>query len=1455
MAKNYSNKNRKRKALIAMLCALSVTCTGLAAACAPTDKEDEPSTAITAKEDNQVLKNGNFEHYDVPDKAIHLIKNVNNWTLGGDTSVKSGIINVADGWDKLTDEGLKETLDYNNDLSSDNEDYVNYNSMRSRDIPYKDVYSAMLDDDKVGDSWINKHDGGYEGYFGIQGNETDGYTWNGKEASKIDGEFYIKDGDGNFTKLIRKELTANPQTHWGEFEANDDGTYSFGGKAAYKDGDGRYYFNEDLETDPVGNVLMLHNAGTDTLNNGLHQYYTSSTVTLEAHTAAEISLWVKTSELRFNKGYQATADEEDKGAYIEVIQSVAGNSIDSFSIKAINTENIIASANGKETTAQNGWVQYTVYINACDFANTTVQLRLGLGGAENNEKVTGYAFFDDVQVKKYRELEGTDTECTYKDHKAEITTNGTSCTLTSEEDDRIFYTDVTTKGNKDLHTHDFRYLIDLASDKGIGNNYSPVVFGISNVEVGLTVEEDSKGVKYAAAEDFSVNGVGKKTQSGLKLPKDLKDKPRPTSDDVITVFDKNHTFNGKYAKLLNNLTGENGAPDGNGNTFVTFSAWGAPYTATISDTAFTVPKASADGKNGYLLVSFWVKTSDMDGGTAATVKIYEYEDAAKKTVNEDSVQTLTIDTTDKTTDFEKDKDIYNGWVQCFAFVKNDVKDDTNTDRTFYIDFSFGTTEITTATSFESGYAAIANLQTLVINEDIYNLASAGDDTAVFSFAKDAAKDEGSKFDEATGTDDINNGIALPNNYKGTNGANVLGSATDKTVNAGLINKDVFGDSSSAMSQTEKERILSSFTDGTLNWENAFGENCYQPLIIINSLRQYAAKANANKDTFNNGKYYTKKADGTFEQVKENATFDENETYYTLTDVANYGFIGSDKTVSSNGREVISVRVKVTGDAEAFIYLVDSDDTENVLSFTTPAYTFRYDEEGNVLDCELDEDWTAAEHRGHIVYTLREDGLYEDKDGKLYANLYNLVKSYKDSKYEHNEFYTRHENNGVVTFEQISYDDLKDGETYYSKDKNNSNQYINADHYLCTTDGTHVYEFIDGKYYYVEITTEGDKTTEVTDKEREINNFDPALVRYPVADRVDEELCVKVTKADCDRLGDNGWVTVNFVVKTGSEDKHYRLELWSGDRNETGVDSSNYKNGAVAFDLFQGTVSETRLAAYEAEIVNAYNRAIIEVNDEINAGKPDGEKVDLFKDLASEKENIRAYENLIAGLDEEYRNKIADKMTGYGYGEGTYKASYYTYTLYDSSSYVPFNATTAGDGETGYNYDPSSFSEQLAYFEFEDTSSNAKNVFVDYSAVDQSIAKNTVDDDDDKGDEEETTNATELGLYISSIVLVVVLLITLVSILVTQHIKNKRKASGAKNSNKNVYRKRDRYVKKLHLVKDELIEPESDGAATSPAEDVTPTDETTDAPAEESIETVEPATDAETGDEADSEDKE
>ncbi len=1420
MAKNYSNRNRKRKALIAMLCALSVTCTGLAAACAPNDGEDEPSTAVTAKEDTQLLKNGNFEHFDIPDKAVHLIKNVNSWSLGGGTSVKSGIIGTSKSeWDKLTDGELAGKLDYNNDLSSDNDEYVNYNNMRSRDIPYKDTYSATLDKDKVDGSWITQHDDGYKGYFDIQGDEENGYTWNGEEAKLIDGEFYLKDGDGNFTKLIRKELIQNPGTHYDlngdETKVTVDGKEydvlkdEATGNLYYKDGDG----NENY----FGNVLMIHNAPTDTNNNGIQQYYTSNSISLEAHTSAEISVWVKTSDLRFDKGYLATAEQEDKGAYIEVLQTVAGKTVDSFKIKDINTPNILAQAakDGVTTTESNGWVQYTVYVNACDFANTSIQLRLGLGGETENEKVTGYAFFDDVQVTKYRDLKAAG----YDASKVENTT----CTLTSEKDEKIFYTDVNTKWGKDLHYGDFHYLIDLASEKGMKDNYAPIAFG-SNVEVGLTTEKDSKGNEYAAATKIDSSNtnvtVTKKEQTAdYKLPKDVK--ARPTDEDIIKVLGESENF-GKYSKLLDNVTGDNAAPkllEENGNTLLMFSAWGAPYTATLKDdTKFTV------AKDKYMLVSFWVKTSDMDGNTAATAKIYELDKDGL--VDENSVKTITIDTTDKKTDFDKDnKDIYKGWVQCFFFVKNDLKDE-DTAKKFQIDLSFGTTAITTATSFESGYAAFANLQVLEINEDIYNLASDGDTTKLFSFSKDTEKDGGSPFDEVRGTHDINKGIALPSSYEGANGANIQGSAVDKKPIAGLINKDAFEGENSAMTDEDKTAILKGFLNTADKWEDAFGDS-YQPLIIINNLREYAEHAKADKDTYKN--YWVKDGE-TYRKVAADEEYSEKETYYSLSKVSNYGFVGNDKTVSANGREVISVRVKVTGNAEAYIYLIDTEDTNKILNYSTPSYNFWYDEEGNVLDEEFDEDWTKAKHREHVVYTLREDGLYEDKEGNLYGNLYNLVKSYKDSKYERVQYYYA---DGKPVEGGYDYVEKHDGETFYKADG------TIADHYLCSTDGTHVYEYKDGKYYYVEITKEDGKTTETTDFSNEIHNFDTdkAHLKYPVSNE-SKELYAKVTADDC-----NGkWITVNFVIKAGSEAKNYRLELWSGERGVTGVnEDGTYKTGAVAFDYVHGTVSENRLASYEKDVINAYNTAFNEYAPKVLESEKS-----LGKDA-----NIADYEKALESLkttDADKAAQIVSAMESYNY-----KASYYTYTLYDSAAYVPFNATTAGDGETGYNYDAASFSEQLAYFEFEDTAHGQKNIFVDYSAVDQSISKNTVDDEEEP-EEEETANTAELGLYISSIVLVVVLLITLVSILITQYVRKKLKTSGKKCNDKNAYRKRDRYVKKLHLVKDEIVEPEVSGEPTeAPAEEVTPVEnEVTEAPAEE---TVEPTTTEETTEKPEGEDKE
>lgn len=1392
MAKNHAQKRKIRKSVIAMLCALAVTCTGLAAACAP-EKEDDPSTAVSSREDNQLLKNGNFEHFDIPDKAVHLIRNVNNWTLGGDTSVKSGIISTATSdWDKLTAEDLAGKLDYNNDLSSSDESYVDYNSMRSRDLLYMDNYAATLADDDVEDSLINKFEGGYEGYFRITGEGTDEkpYKWNnGVEEVTVyknedNGEFYL---DAELTKLIRKQQIVNPETHYGAFK-EEDGKYYFGTQQVYADDKGNYFLDADKKTETVGNVLMIHNSPTDTRFNGVHQYYSSATVTLEARTSAEISLWVKTSDLKFDKGYYADGNEQDKGAYIEVIQTVAGKSLDSFSVKAINTEKIIAGADksGLATTESNGWLQYTVYVNACDFAESTVQIRLGLGSPENNEKVTGYAFFDDVEIKKYRDLEADDTDCTYKDFKNEITTNKTSCTLTSDEDAKIFYADVETRypgSTPARHAYDFHYLIDLASENGVSGNYASFTFG-TNVTAGLTVETDSKGVDYVAAlkNDAKINGLTPRAlTSNIRLPKDVKE--RPTENDLLGAFNIDHKFvtsdfnsgvkDGDIAILNKNLTIEGRLPDevsgGTSNStrmLVMYSAWGAPYAATVSDNVFSLRK------NEYMLISFWVKTSDMGDGTALTAKIYELD--SKGEVVDDSAKTLAIDTTGKTTDFEKQKDIYNGWVQCFFFAKNETGKDGDAAKTFKIDFSFGTTSLISATSFESGYAAVANMQTLKIDEDIYNLASSGDTTALFSFNGNSDDDGGTPMDDATGTSDIRTEVSVPDSYSGRNGANSSGNVSNRY--AGLINREHIGNYTGSVNENY---ILTSFDSAATTWDSVFGKNCYQPLIIINHLRTYTLQATATEDTFEN--YYIKLDNDTTEtdyitgydgnkyKSAKGTTFDEKKTYYSLNKAMNYGFVGESKTVSANSRETVSVRVKVTGDAVAYIYLTDGNE---IISYTTPAYTFFYDEEGNVLDAELDEDWTTAEHRSHIVYTLRKDGLYDGKDGKIYANLYNLIKTYKDSKYEHNAFYDK---DGNIA----SFDNLKDGETYY-KSATISDDNI-ADHYLCNTDGTQVYEYIDGKYYYLE----NNKTT------TEVTNFDPMLARYYDKPDIDQPMVQKVTAADCANLGDaDGWVTVNFVIQTGSESKSYRLELWSGARNEKGFDDDgNFAEGAIAFDYSHSTVSDTRLAAYEKEIVTAYNNALKTVDATLLDQIPSGTK-----------ENIAFYEDLIAALSKPQQDAIKAELTKLGYEN--YSASYYTYTLYDSASYIPFNANTAKDGETGYDYDASSFEEKLAYFGFNDVSRHEKNIFVDYTVVDQDIKMNTVDDDDSDEDDD-TRDTSEFGLYIASIVLVVVLLITLVSILTTQYLKNKKKKNAQNANKKNVYRKRERYVKKVNVDNDEI----------------------------------------------------
>ncbi len=1412
MAKNYSQRKITRKSVIAALCALSVTCTGLAAACTPNNNKDDPDPV--AREDTQLLKNGNFEFFNVPKKGVYLINNVNDWTLGGDSSVKSGIIGTSDAaWEKLTDAKLADKLDYNNDLGLSSEDYVDYNSMRSRDILYKDPYAATLEADKVADDkYINNQ--GAENYFGI----VDGKIGNKPVYKDEDtGVYYF---DQEHTQEVRFEQIKNPGTHL-NIQKDDNGYYYMDGNekvTVYSDDDGYLFLDEDKK-ESVGNVLMVHNYATDGKYNGIHQYYSSNTITLEANTAAEISVWVKTSDIKFDKGYVAL-DEQDKGAFIEVVQTVNSSTVDSFVIKNINTEKIIKYAENEnpkvEITAEsNGWLQYTVYVNSCDFASSTIQLRLGLGQNEGAEKCTGYAFFDDVSVTKYRDLESEG--CTYKDSADKNLLENTTCSLTSEKDDKIFNADKELReGQGNRHNYNFHYLVDLASERTLSdanaNTYSPITFG-NNVTAKLTSEKDGNKY-YASAESLggaNVTGNVIKSNETYSLVKNFE--ARPTDNDLIGAFDgktafTSSLFNGKdYSKLLNDgLIGEGNDISVlpkygvNSNMLVTLSAWGAAYTSTIADNSFTV-----DG-NGYKIVSFWIKTSDMGGKPAATAKIYQVDSNGKE-IEKTASQSLKVESTNITSDFEDEKDIYNGWVQCFFFIENT----TDEQAKFHVDFSFGNTTIKDATSYNGGWAAIANMQTLEIDEEVYKLATSGDRCALFSVTATEDDESGNKMDEATGTSDIKTGISVPANYNGINGGNSTVTDAESRPSydanntnglAGLINKEY------AVNYDNWDVISKSFGKANASWEEVFGADCYQPLIIINNIRIYAEKASATEDTYKN--YLIEAADGdivingkTYKSA-ENTEWDENATYYSRP-VSNYGFAAGSKTVSANSYQAVSVKVKVSGDAKAYIYLVDADSPKNILNYTTPAYTFYYDEEGNVLDEKFDKDWKESEHRSHIVYKYDdENGLYknyrDEKDETNYANLYNLVKNYRNYKFEHNVFYDK---NG----KEVSFDDLVNGEDYYASATDHGKF---ADHYLTNTDGTRVFEYLDGKYYYLE---EGKRTVEV-------EGFDKSIVRYDYT-ALNEELSVEVGNTD------DEWKTVHFIIKTGSEAKKYRLELWNGKRDDAGK-IENLDDGAVAFDYVSYPITSSNYAnvigEYEKNIIDAYKAKVLE-------------KYHNLDKISSNAENISYFEETLVKdgvLTETEVNAVKAQFN--------YNAKYYTYTLYDSESYVPFNPGTAKDGATGYDYNAGDFGETLAYFEYENKNDNSYNVFADYSAVDQSISLNNGTDDGDDGEEDKDTESGDIWLYVSSIILVVILLITLISLLTRMLVKKYYKKSADDKKSKNVYRQRDRYIKKLHLVKNEE-EISGDGAdseteTTSQPEEVTETVENAEVENQQPAETVE-----------------
>jgi hypothetical protein len=264
----------------------------------------------------------------------------------------------------------------------------------------------------------------------------------------------------------------------------------------------------------------------------------------------------------------------------------------------------------------------------------------------------------------------------------------------------------------------------------------------------------------------------------------------------------------------------------------------------------------------------------------------------------------------------------------------------------------------------------------------------------------------------------------------------------------------------------------------------------------------------------------------------------------------YGFIGTSKSLTASGYTAVSVRVKVSQGATAFVYLTDTDDTnhETMLSIGRKV-SYWYDADGNI--CASDPTDKDFNKKTDIAFYLGENGLYTvnakwegktaEMEGKFYANLANYA---KDS-----------DGNLVVAEGGVTYD------------------------YDVTWDN----EGLDGIAYYA-----GEEGKYFADKAKTVEVLDLSVVtalkpRYTAIEK-DKELAVEVT-------GDATvpvWQTVTFYIHTGEEAKNYRLEVWSGSRD------GEIKNAAGSYVLFDSnplTVDQTKFD----NLVNGAIETIMEEN--------------------------------------------------------------------------------------------------------------------------------------------------------------------------------------------------------------------------------------------------------------------
>ncbi len=857
----------------------------------------------------------------------------------------------------------------------------------------------------------------------------------------------------------------------------------------------------DTDENKDDRVLMIHNEYETTSTSlkyealGTAQKFTSSsTVTVKAGTSAQFSVWVKTQDLQCSSSLGQAQEAVGKGAYISVTHSVGGTSLDAYKIENINTEHM----SGLEGT--NGWKQYSFLLKGSSYADTTFSLELGLGqggGTYRGEYVNGYAFFDDIECKI---VENTVYNDTFSDWGLTVSDE---VGFADEGEDKVV--DVS-KVDKDKFAMNFYGGFTASADILTFAN------GVTQVATPTTTEVG--GNTYSSS---ALNAPAPWINDG---------KGFNPANDIHEVFDNFAAIQTKASGLgadsylskvyENHFAGTTFANDQ--KTLLIMSADGVAYTAD------STKEFSFAGTDGYLAISFFVKTSDLVGATGAGVTLID---------GNDKTSFAAIDTTSITpVEIGDDDDYYDGWQQCFFFVEKG--EDAADDVKFKLSFTYGPTsveEATAATSYYQGFAAFTKFEVRPMTQKEFESAQGGTYAKVVTVtggAKDTTT-SGKGFDTEKGFNDIKTGLAQLQNYRGVYSDNALitGSFTGETEdsvyeNAGLLNKEYFTEENGYFTTSTEtwlngiKTLAQGKTTATEVWNHVFGKDCTQPLLIWN--------------------------DGTWGNKS-------------------YGYIGSPTTIAANTYTAVSVRVKTN--AKASIYLVDMD-KDNYEGGNPSAFnkylsvgrqlTYWYDDEGNI--CTGDPSKASSS----IAFKLQSNGLY--KANKNNKDFYNKLNEAEQNAYYANlNAYTEKDENGnlLVAENGAKHD--------YSAYWNNEGVQRVA----------YYYNPLNGKYYADKaLTVLVHNLTEIAKKQ--VDGKAVLETRFSALSADAYQLATTVNDT-------NGkWKTVTFYIHTGDVAKNYRLEIWNGTREG---DNTATAGDYVIVDAYDPGTAESNftslLEQYEEEI--------------------------------------------------------------------------------------------------------------------------------------------------------------------------------------------------------------------------------------------------------------------------------